>query len=540
MSNQVVQNSLMTIKHKIELANNLIQDWSTSNTYVGIGGQLPYLDAEDDLIPVPNNSIDYLNNVYRNLVALKKITAADMTFVVPRVDWQAGLVYDQYDNQVDMFTTIKLLSTNGTIDVSNSSTIIGNSTSFFSNFSQGTFIYLPGDGELVAPQIRQVVNVSSNTVLTVNTAFSGNFVSNTAFVFNDTAPKYAKNFYVRNTFDQVFVCLFNNFGIVSAQMPQISIGGDLPEDATILTSDGYQWKYLYSIPSGQKQLFFSPDWMPVFKEADVVESAVSGRIDVVLIQNGGSGYNGNIPSNSATILTVTGDGAGANLTAIVDSNGSITGVNILNGGQKYTQANVLITSGTTGIGGNLRTVISPAGGHGFNPIEELGASGVMLSMELVETEGGTIPTGASVGTGTFNFRQISIIKNPLLSTSGKVASNLNYSTVYTITVQPLPTGQFFSIDETVYQGLSLDLATFSGTVVFWDDVNNILWLNNVSGEFNPQSPIVGTQQTVPVTAFIETPPVIELYSGLLLHINNVLPVVRGANQTEQVRVIFNF
>jgi hypothetical protein len=538
--NQVTQNPLMTIKHRIELANNLIQDWSTSNTYVGIGGQLPYLDAEDDLVPVPNNSIDYLNNVYRNLVALKKITAADMTFVVPRVDWQSGIVYDAYDNQVDMFTTIKLLSTNGTVNVSNSSTLVGNGTSFLSNFSQGTFLYLPGDGEVVAPQVRQVVNVASNTSLSVNTAFSGNFISNTAFVYTDTSPRYAKNFYVRNTFDQVFVCLFNNGGAVSTQMPQISIGGDLPEDAVILTADGYQWKYLYGIPSGQKQLFFSPDWMPVFKEEDVVEASVSGRIDVVLIKNSGSGYNGNIPSNSATILAVTGDGAGANLTAIVDSNGSITGVNILNGGQEYTSANVVAAPGTTGNGANLRAVISPPGGHGFNPVEELGASGVMLSLELVETEGGTIPTGASVGTGTFNYRQISIIKNPLLTASGRTASNLNYSTVYTITVQPLPTGQFFSIDETAYQGISLSQATFSGTVVFWDDVNNILWLNNVSGDFNPQSPIVGTQQTVPVTAFIETPPVIELYSGLLLHINNVLPIIRGADQTEQIRVIFNF
>jgi len=540
MPNQVTQNALMTTKHRIELANNLIQDWSTSNTYVGIGGQLPYLDAEDDLIPVPNNSIDFVNGLYKNLVALKKITAADLTFVIPRVDWKSGIVYDAFDNQIDMYSNIKLQSTVGTVNVSNSSVLVGTNTTFFSQFSQGTFVYLPGDGEVVAPQVRQVVSVSSNTSMNVNTAFSGNIISNTAYIYTDTSPRYAKNFYVRNVYDQVFICLFNNGGITSTVMPQISLGGDLPEDAVIVTSDGYQWKYLYTIPSGEKQLFFSPDWMPVFKEAAVVESAVDGRIDVVLINSGGSGYNGNIPSNSATILTVTGDGSGANLTATVDANGSITGINILNGGQGYKSANVLVTTGTTGNGANLRVVIGPPGGHGFNPIEELGASSVMLSVELVETEGGTIPTGASVGTGTFNYRQISIIKDPLLSIGGRQASNVNYSTVSTITVQPLPAGQFFSIDETVYQGVSLNQATFSGTVVFWDDVNNILWLNNVSGEFIPQSPIVGTLQTVPVTAFIDTPPTIQLYSGLLLHVNNVLPVVRGADQTEQIRVIFNF
>ena len=529
----------MTIKHRIELANMLIQDWSNSNTYVGIGGQLPYLDVDDDLIPVPNNSVDYINSIYRNLVALKKITAADMTFIVPRVDWKNGIVYDQYDNRIDMFSTIKLVTANGTVNVSNSISLVGNSTKFFSQFSPGDFIYLPGDGEVVAPQVRQVISITSNTSLNVNTAFTGNFISNTPYLYTDTTPNYSKNFYVRNSYDQVFICLFNNGGAFSTQMPQISLGGDLPEDVVILTSDGYQWKYLYSIPSGQKQLFFSPDWMPVFKEEDVVSASVSGRIDVVLIEAAGSGYNGNIPSNSATILTVVGDGAGANLTAVVDSNGSITGVNILNGGSGYTSANVVITTGTTGSGAKLRPIISPTGGHGFDPINELGATGMMLSMELSETEGGTIPTGASVGTGTFNYRQISIIKNPLTSI-GNVASNVNYSTVTTITVQPLPAGQFFSIDETVYQGISLSESTFSGTVVFWDDVNNVLWLNNIGGEFTPQSPIVGTQQTVPVTAFIATGPEIELYTGLVLHINNVLPVIRGADQTEQIRVIFNF
>ena len=522
------------------MANDLIQDWSTSNTYVGIGGQIPYSNPQDNLVPVPNNSTDYLNNVYRNMVALKKITAADMAFIVPRVDWQSGLVYDQYDNRSDMFTTISLLQTNGLVNVSNSSTITGTNTTFLTQFTQGNFIYLPGDGEIVAPQVRQVVSVASNTSLNVNTSFNGNFISNSAFLYNDTSPRYAKNFYIRNKYDQVFICLFNNNGLTSTVMPQISIGGDLPDDAVILTSDGYQWKYLYSIPSGQKQIFFSPDWMPVFRELDVEQSAVDGRIDVVLINNGGSGYNGNIPSNSATILTVVGDGNSANLTAVTDANGSIIGVNILNGGSSYTNANVVVNAGTTGNGANLRVIIGPSGGHGFNPVEELGATSVMLSKELVETEAGTIPTGASVGTGTFEYRQITILKNPLLLASGLVASNVNYSTVSTITTQPLPAGQFFSIDEIVYQGVSVSQATFSGVVVFWDDVNNVLWLNNVGGAFTPQSPIVGTQQTTPVTAFINTPPVIELYTGLLLHINNVLPVTRGADQTEQIRIIFNF
>jgi len=537
MTAQVVHNSLLTIKQRVALANDLIQDWSTANVYLGVGAELPYA-ANDALVVVPNQSTDYINAVNRNLIAIKKVTAADMAFVVPRIDWQSGTVYDMYDSSSDMYTTIKYTSTNGTVNSNNSRTISGANTSFLTQFSPGNFVYFSGDGLNVAPQFRQVTDIFSNTSMNVNTAITGAIVQNTAFLVTDSSPKYAKKFYVRNKYDQVFICLFNNNGAQSTTMPQISIGGELPEKPYIITADGYKWKYLYTIPAGQKKLFFSKDWMPVFKNSTVVASAVDGQIDIILINNTGSGYNQNVASNTANILTVSGDGTGANLSAKVDANGAIFDINVLNGGSSYTTANVVITS-QSGSNANLRVIIGPTGGHGFDPVVELGASSVMLSVELSGTESGTLPTGASVGTGIFDYRQISILKDPLL-TSGHVASNANYSTITSVSTQPLPSGQFFNIDETVYQGVSLAAATFVGSVVFWDDVNSVLWLNNISGTFTPQAPIIGTIQTSPVTAFIKTDPIIKLFSGKVLYLNNVLPVIRGADQTEQVRAIFSF
>jgi hypothetical protein len=538
MTVQVIHNSLLTIKERVSLANGMIRDWSTSNVYVGIGGELSY-PLSDTLVPVPNQSQNYINSVYRNLIALKKITAADMAFVVPRIDWQSGIVYDAYDSSADMYGKITYVTTNGTVNVSNSRTITGTNTTFLSQFSTGNFVYLSGDGLNVSPQVRQVIDIFSNTSMNVNSAFTGQFVQNTAFIVTDSSPKYSKNFYVRNAYDQVFICLFNNGGIQSTVMPQISVGGELPEKPYIITADGYKWKYLYTIPSGQKKIFFSKDWMPVFRDTTVVQNATDGQIDVVLIVNGGSGYNQNVASNTASILTVQGDGSGANLTAKVDATGKIFDINVLNGGSGYTTANVIVQPGSFGSNANLSVVIGPQNGHGFDPVEELGATSMMLSVELSGTESGTIPTGASVGTGIFEYRQIVILKDPKLSAGG-IASNANYSTITTITTQPLPSGKFFSIDETVYQGVSLEEATFSASVVFWDDTNDVLWLNNMSGTFTPQSPIIGTIQTSPVTAFLKIDPTIKLFTGKVLYLNNVLPIIRGANQTEQVRAIFSF
>jgi hypothetical protein len=534
----ISEKNLLTVNQRISLANGFTQAITAANVYLTIGQESPYT-ANDLLIPVPNQSTDYINNIWRNMVALKRVTAADVAFVVPRVDWQSGVVYDMWDNQVDMYSTIDLAALQGTVNVSNSRTVIGTNTTFLSQLTNGNLLYLGGDGENTAPQILQVTDILSNTSLNVNTSFSGSFIQNTPYLVTDTSPNYATNFYARNSMDQVFICLQNNNGVTSTVMPQLSIGGQLPINPFIITSDGYKWKYLYTIPSGQKQLFFSKDWMPVFRDPSVVAATVDGEIDIIVINNGGSGYNQNVASNSASIITIVGDGVNANATAKVDANGSIFDINLLNGGSGYTTANVVLNAGVNGAGANLRVIIGPQGGHGYNPVYELGATSVMVSLKLSGTEGGTLPTGASVGTGLFEYRQIGLILQPLL-VSGSFATNTNYGTITTVTVQPLPAGQFFNIAETVYQGSSLAQATFVGTVVFWDDTNDILWLNNINGSFSPQSPIIGTIQTTPVTAFILTPSVVKKYSGRILYVNNVLPVIRGANQTEQVRLILSF
>lgn len=534
----VIKNSLLSLNQRVAIANDMVNNWTTGNVYIGVGQENPY-SSGDNLVPVPNQSQDYINSVYRTMIAIKHVTAADIAFIVPRVDWQANSTYDAWDNAEDMYTSISHTQLTGTINVSNSRTVTGQNTLFTNQVLVGDQLFVPGDGLTTAPQTLQVSDVFSNTSLNVNTAFSGNFVSNSVYLVSDATPGYAKNFYVRNLFDQVFICLFNNSAALSTVMPQITIGGQLPQDPYIATSDGYKWKYLYTIPSGQKQKFLSADWMPVFSDATVVAATVNGRLDVVEINNQGQGYNQNVASNSATILTVVGDGTGANLTAKVDSSGKIFDVNILNGGSNYTYANITVSAGTTGANANLRAIIGPQGGHGYHPIHELGATNLIISVRFSGTEGGTLPVGVSVGTGLFDYRQVALIQDPLLTT-GLSASNTNYSTVTTVSVQPLPSGQFFSVDEVVYQGSSLEAATFVGTVVYWDNVNAVLWLNNTSGSFTPQAPIVGILQTSPVTAFILTPSVVRPYSGRLLYVNNILPVIRGINQTEQLRIILKF
>jgi hypothetical protein len=356
----------------------------------------------------------------------------------------------------------------------------------------------------------------------------------------DTYPQFANNFYCRNSKDQVFKCLLNPNDVVSTVEPTIDIDGQLPENPYIETGDGYRWKYLYTIPYGLKQKFFTNNWMPVTSDAAVVVGSVDGRLDILKIEDGGTGYflkNGELGfSNSLSIITITGDGTGAQVTAKVEA-GVITDVNILNGGSGYTYANVVIVDpdqlddGTPAV---ISALISPPGGHGSNPLKELGCFSVMTTVTLEDTEDGTIPIGND--NYPFDFRQITLLRDPLLS-NGAYANASVYRTTTKLTTTSTGDSNYVP-DEVVYIGGSLETATMTAVVVSWDKDFTTLYVNNVRGTPTVGSSLVGAACSAGILGIEE--PDVELFTGDTLYIENRAKIVRDANQTEQIRLVLSF
>lgn len=527
--------NINTIKNRVlsATAYKSMLSGSTSNTYIGISRPLNW---NLNVAPQPYETTSQLNAAMLDMIALKRTTASDMSLVIPRVDWVANIAYSEYTENLDLYSYNDYIALTGTANANVSSNlIIGTGTNFTSNLSPGDFVTMYGDSN-TSPQVtKEIVSITSNVQIVINSAFTAKYTSNAIFKDQFSYPKFANNFYVRNTRDQIFKCLYNNFGAVSTSMPEITIDGQLPENPYIETGDGYKWKYMYTIPSGVKEKFFTKDWMPVLSETAVVTSAVDGRLDIIKIINGGSGYQANGNSTSANIVTVIGDGIGANLTANV-INGVIDKIHVLSGGSGYTNAIITITDiGTTNA--NIIAIIGPQNGHGFNPAYELGATNIMVSVSLDADESGTIPTTTSLD--AFDYRQVMILRNPK-STDGSYLNNINYTTTYIARISSPPANSNFRLDETVYQGSSLATATFSGIVVNWLTTSNELWLTNVQGTFANSTPIKGTVQLNAVTAFTLTPPAYKLYTGETLYIENRLPIVRSPYQTEQIKLVLSF
>ena len=210
----------------------------------------------------------------------------------------------------------------------------------------------------------------------------------------DETGKFVNKFYVRNKYDQVFKCLWNNNGGPSTFEPFFQPGTYGTNNIFSGAGDGYKWKYMYTIDAGSKKTFMDANWMPIPVGVNTPQpyltNAGTGDIEVINVTNGGSGYDA---VNTFIVVTVTGDGIGAvaNVTSQQINNGIITDIIVKPGfsGNNYTYANVSITAYTSanlryispiGTGAVAVAPISPVGGHGLDPISELGCNNVMISL----------------------------------------------------------------------------------------------------------------------------------------------------------------
>jgi len=211
----------------------------------------------------------------------------------------------------------------------------------------------------------------------VNVVKRINWVAQTIYAEYDheDSDLLTKNFYVINRDFDVYKCIDNFDGSKSTVEPS---GKSLN---IFKTSDGYKWKYLYTVSTSDRLKFLTANWMPVRTNADVASVAKDGAIENIKIYNGGLDYS--IYSK----VTVEGDGASANISAR-QSLGVIYDFVYTNSGSKYRFANAYISdSQGSGRLANIKAILSPVNGHGYNPVLELGAYYVMLNVKAEYNEG---------------------------------------------------------------------------------------------------------------------------------------------------------
>jgi hypothetical protein len=291
---------------------------------------------------------------------------------------------------------------------------------------------------------------------------------------------------------------------------------------------------MYTLNTKERQRFLSDSWMPVKSLTTddgspqwlVQQGAVDGAIDVILVDNGGSNYT----NTSNITVAITGDGTGAVAIASINTSSNVvSNVVVTSRGTGYTFATATI-SGGGGTGAILRPILSPEGGHGSNPVYELGASNVMIDALIKGSENGSL-------VAQNDYRQISIIKDPLIYGSSNVYSNAYFS--QTLTLAVAGAGPEYITDEYVFQGGTLEESTFSGRVFYWDSSNSIMELTEYTG--NPTSSALNGQISGAYKYINSTiNPDLKNRSGEILYIDNIEPITRSSDQTENIRIVIKY
>lgn len=497
------------------------------NTRVYFAYGKNYAWANDSAPDQANTSVDAFNNLWKNMIGAKLLAGNEVRHVVPRFDWVANNIYAAYDhcacslNLYDGNTEFYILTTDYNVYkcISNNMTMIQNTSNLTISTGSGNSVttvnlsgWMANSNVSIANNHWLVVNnkniavvgsnPSSNTI-TITPGIPGNLISNSIYVVAYTPP--------------------------SRIMPtQIYLNRSVEE------LDGYVWKYMYTVETADRTRFTTDQYIPVKTvlyndnslQWGVQANAVFGAIECIEIVNPGSNFR---DSNTLT-LTITGDGTGATANLRVNTvSNTLSNIAIFNKGAGYTYANVTITdSSGNGVNGSARAIISPAGGHGSDAIAELGGSYLILNPRFSGSENDKFPT-------TNEYRQVALIVNPLVRDTANIAANVAYSQYLTAILDTSTTS--FLQDEIVYQGSSFAASSFNARVLEYS--NNTVKLTDVSGSITAGT-LIGANSGV--SRFVQDTrnKELESYTGKLLYIDNIVPITRASDQTEDFKIVLKF
>lgn len=430
--------AIITFNTRIFIAKGFLDSFAspsaTRGMYLFVGKVLPW--PTDSVAPLPENTNAMIRDAWKNMIGGKRVSPADYSHVIRRVDWELNKSFAQYSDDDDSL--------------------------------------------------------------------------------------FYKDFYCVTDDFNVYKCINNNNGQPSTIKPT-------GQGVSIITlGDGYQWKFMYQINVADAIKFMTNRWIPCktltaddgSAQWTVQENTVTGAINAIQVVDGGAGYT------SVPTVTITGDGSGATATAVLIG-GVIDRINIVSPGSGYNNVVVTITGGTPATEADVRAILSPLpSGHGKSAVDELGAYYIMCNTELQQDEDDNLPT-------VNDFRHIGLLADPSETDnpfSVATTSAFNQAT----RLQMISVSGDFLQDEVV-TGL---LSGAVGNVVQWNATTGDLSVNNIVGTFVPGEGVTTVAGAGAVDTIIE--PEMVPYTGDIIFMEYRSPISRAPDQTEQVRVIFEF
>lgn len=246
---------------------------------------------------------------------------------------------------------------------------------------------------------------------------------------------YDSRYYVINRDYRVYICINNgaapsnnNEGVISVNEPIHT--SESPE----IESDGYIWKYLYTISASDALKFDSTNYISVPNNWEtssdseisrIRNAATDGKIETIVIEDSQPYL---IPSSSNVVndVPIIGDGSGGLASVTFDEQGKPVNVTVTAGGSGYTFGTLALDSIVSPLSSKslFTVIIPPPGGHGKNVYTELGTNRVLVYSRIENSI-----TNPDFIEGN-QFARVGIIRNVTQYGSNTVFTDTTGSGVY--------------------------------------------------------------------------------------------------------------
>ena len=371
------------------------------------------------------------------------------------------------------------------------------------------------------------------------------WTANTQYVqYNDNVEGQpsGSSYYVRTEDNNnVYVCIRQ--GKDTAGAGQVStVKPDHVNTAVLKETDGYVWKYLYTISTADTNFFVTANYMPVklidsaaatdpyCGQYTIQNAAIQGQIIGYRVTAVGSGYD-----SSSTSLSIHGDGINAKAYPIINGSGQLIAAEVGESagtsnlatfmGSGYNEASVRVTS-SSGTSATVVPVFAHKNGLGSDPREDLRASAMMFHIKPEGTVNNTWVTGGQ------DYRQVGLWKNPTDSAGVKFTSTSGITAKRLKITAPL-----------TFNGLTNNTQmTGDSNAIAWIDFmqDSTVWYHqdDTTGftPFRVGEPVSigGNNRTVGIHKVVSD---IDRFSGDLFFINNGAAQPRTDVSTDDIKLV---
>ncbi len=538
--------AIVSSNFRVLNANNFKEDVSDSSVYVAIGKSDVWSNTTSDTVDgtpaTPNDHLDDLGELRAQLTGMKKVTASDLSNVVPRYTWTSGNSYHAWkSNDASIFDKAFYIVT--------------------SEFKVYKCIKAGGGASSIQPTQTLTDPTAESDgytwkyMYTIGVADSTKFLTN-AYMPVKTISLSAEAVIAATTSSSTTVTLTaSNLNILVGMTvsgtgisgtPTVSArnGNVLTLSAAQSLTAGNRLTFAFANDAAAESNLTESDFAQYLNQKASRDSSTAAGIEHITVTAGGTGYtNGThefaAGSSGARFVTITGDGTGATATATV-ANNTVTGITITNKGTNYTVADIVI-AGQGGSDATAEATLAPKAGHGVDPVSELGGFFSSLNVQLDGADGsGDITVGN-------DFRQISLIKEPRVYNATPLAGAVATADTLKATKALDFTGSASGVNAYQVDELLVQATTGAqGYVVEIDASNGYVHYhqNDKTGYTAFGAGLVVTGQTSTTALTTESTPVInpevDRASGEVLFYENRQAISRTTTQIEDIKLILEF